>query len=449
MSDLAGDDAESLEMVGLASDFLEQSGRDLLGRWAGHQRFWDARREAGLDSFWRTSLDRVGPEGAVLGRDGERMAGVNFAAQDALSLASHPAIREAATAAIGRWGVHGAGTPVLQGGCVTLAALEEHLAAWLSCRDVTLFPSGWAAGFGAVRTLVRADDHVVMDVAPGTGLHEGVVGATRQIHRVSLCAATAVARRLAEIRARDVKAGILVIAEALTPMHATVPDLAALQRDCRAQGATLLVDVAQDLGAVGDGGFGFVGEQGLIGEIDILVGSFAKSFAANGGFVASSAPGLKQALRRFAGPLLFSGALSPVQAAVIDAALGVIRSREGAKRRRRLMGHATRLREALAARAFRVLGEPAPIVPVWLGPCGAARRMTRAALAGGALVNLVEHPLVGRQNARWRLQLMADHTSAQIDRLVEITVAARAQERLPPMRPRLHAADAALEAPLF
>jgi glycine C-acetyltransferase len=358
-------------------------------------------------------------------RGHERIAGVNFASQDYLSLASHPVVREAAVDAVERWGVHSAGSLALQGGSTPLLALEERLADLLTCREVAVFASGWAAGYGVVGALVRESDHIVIDAAAQASLQDGAAKSTRNIHRVPSCSADLVAQRLAGIRERDAHNGILVITESLFSMDSTVPDLRALQNACRDHQATLLVDVAHDLGAIGDGGLGFVGEQGMAGEIDIVMGSFAPTFASNGGFVASNAIGLKQALQVFAAPQLFSSALSPVQAAVVNAALDVVRSREGAERRSRLMHNIMRLREALTARAFCILGRPSAIIPVWLGGIAQTRLLTRATLAGGALVNMVEHPAVARQNSRWRLQVMADHSAWQIDQFVSIAVAAR------------------------
>jgi glycine C-acetyltransferase len=417
--------ADTPELTALSSDFLETTGANLLGRWDAHQDFWDARLAAGLDSYMRSSAERIGPETVALTRGHERIAGVNFASQDYLSLASHPHVCAAATEAVARWGVHSAGSLALQGGSVPLTVLEDRLGELLCCDEVTVFPTGWAAGYGTVKALVREDDHIVLDIVAHACLQEAAANATKNIHRVPNCSHTAVASRLARIRERAPDAGILVITEGLFSMDSTVPDLRAMQEICHAYQATLMVDVAHDLGALCDGGLGFIGDQGLLGEIDIVMGSFSKTFASNGGFVATNARGIKLAFRSFSNPLTFSNALSPVQAATVNAAIDIIRSREGAERRRRLMQNTIRLREGLAARAFQVLGQPSAIVPVWLGPVAQARRMTRTALSMGALVNLVEHPAVSRQNSRWRLQVMADHTPDQIDRLIAIAVAAR------------------------
>jgi len=327
-------------------------------------------------------------------------------------------------------GVHTTGPIAEQGGSVPLQLLENRLADFLSCREAATFPTGWVAGYCAVRALVRESDHVIIDTLTHDCLQKGAVSATRNVHRVLHGSHEAVSRRLAEIRGCDATAGILVATQSLFPLDSSVPDLRAIQNSCRAYNATLLVDVAHDLGAVGDGGLGFVGEQGMTGEVDIVMGSFSKTFGSNGGFVASRQVGLKQALRTIAGPYLYSSPLSPVQASIVLAALDIVRSREGAQRRRRLAVNVQRLRQGLSDSSFRILGQPSAIVPAWLGNVAEARVMTRSVLANGALVTLTEHPVVSRTSSRWRLQVMADHSIEQIDRLISIVVAAREEMSL-------------------
>lgn len=427
----SGADRAEPSETAVSADFLIAEGANLLDRWDAHQRFWDDRLAAGLDPYQRSLRGPAGVTARAQDRGGVAISGVNFASQDYLSLASHPAIRDVAVEAIARHGVHSAGSLALQGGSEPLARLSERLAEWLRCRTAVVFPTGWAAGFGAIRALVRESDHIVLDSLAHACLQEGAAAATRNIHRVPHLSCDAIARRLARIRAEHATKGILVVTESLFSMNSTVPDLRAMQEICRSYDATLLVDVAHDLGAIADDGLGFLGDQGMIGEVDLVIGAFSKTFASNGGFVAGNAPGLRQALIAFAGPLTFSNALSPVQAAVVDAALDIVRSAEGARRRKRLMENATLLREGLAARAFDVLGQTSAIVPVTIGDTRAARLMTRAALSIGGLVNLVEHPAVSRNQSRWRLQVMADHTPEHIDRMVAIAVAARETIRQP------------------
>jgi glycine C-acetyltransferase len=184
--------------------------------------------------------------------------------------------------------------------------------------------------------------------------------------------------------------------------------------------------VAHDFGSVGTGGLGVMEVQGLIGRVDVVVGSFAKTFGCNGGFVASRKAPFHLALRLGAAGQAQSAALSPLQAAVILAAFDLVFAAEGARRRARLMANALRLRNRLVIEGFHVTGQPAPLVSVVFQGALFARAITAEAARRGVLVNLLEQPHVARHAPRWRVQLMSEHTIADIDRLAEVAVAARA-----------------------
>lgn len=399
---------------------------NLLDRWNRHQRWFDERAAASVDPYCKMTLGRIGPTGEMRTRAGKIHSGVNFASQDYLSLSSHPEVVAAANAAIGRFGVHSAGSPALMGNTALSSELEGRLAEFLGYRDSTVFATGWAAGYGVIKTLVQPDDYIVIDMLAHASLQEGARNATRNVFSVPHLSNAGVARRLEHIRRDRPEVGILVVTETVFSMDSDVPDLAALVEICRRWNATLLVDAAHDLGALGPTGRGVIERQGLVGEIDILMGSFSKTFASNGGYVASNHPALKLALRSSCGPLTFSNALSPVQCAIVLKALDIVQSEDGRERRRRLDRNALRLRAGLKGAGFEVLGEPSPIVPAILGNSATCRLATRYALEGGALVNMAEHPAVPMNACRWRLQVMADHTDVQIGRMVDVAIAARA-----------------------
>jgi 7-keto-8-aminopelargonate synthetase-like enzyme len=185
------------------------------------------------------------------------------------------------------------------------------------------------------------------------------------------------------------------------------------------------VDTSHDLGATGPDGRGQIGLQGMLGQIDIVTGSFSTTFASNGGFVASNHPALKGALRMTCLPHELSCTLSPVQAAVVDAAMAIVASGEGEVLRQRLAANSAELRHGLTVARFTVFGDPSPIVPVLLGQPARSRRMTLAMLEAGVFVNLVEFPNVPRQQARWCLHVMAGHGPADIDDLIDKAIWAR------------------------
>lgn len=357
---------------------------------------------------------------------GRIISGVNMANQDYLNLASHPIIQGAANRAIAEYGVHSAGSAALMGLTAPTVALERALAEFTACREATVFPTGWGAGYGLIRALVRPGDHIVIDILAHACLQEAATAATPNVHRFPHLSTDGVMRRLERLRNSDPQAGILVVTESLFSMDSDVPDLGALQLLCARYRATLMVDVAHDLGALGPTGRGALELQGMLGEVDVVMGSFSKVFASNGGFVASHHPALRHALRFGSGPQTFSNALSPVQAASVLAALEIVQSAEGVARRDRLMQNANALRAAMEQAQFKVIGEPSAIVPVIIGDDAFSRRLTAAVLAEGGIVNLVEYPAVARNACRWRLQVMADHDADDISAFVAAAIRARA-----------------------
>ena len=216
--------------------------------------------------------------------------------------------------------------------------------------EAVLFPTGWAAGYGVIRGLVRSADHIVMDTLSHACLQEGANAATRNIYQFRHLDTDHCRRWLSQIRAKDTENGILVVTEGLFSMNSDTPDIAALQELCHEWNATLVVDVAHDLGSLGDYGRGHIGEQRMIGKIDLVMGSFSKTFASNGGFVACRNRAIKEYLRFYASPGTFSNALSQAQAAVVLKAFEIVESQEGGRLRAALMRNILDLRASLTAR---------------------------------------------------------------------------------------------------
>src|SRR5262249_21553877 len=225
--------------------------------------------------------------------------------------------------------------------------LQQAVAELLELPHVALFPTGWAAGYGVITGLIRPKDHVVLDQYAHNCCVQGAMAATRNVHRVRHLSTDAFLRQLRRIRAVDAENAILVVTEGIFSMDGDSPDLTAVQRACREYEATLLVDVAHDLGAVGPGGTGTVGLQGLLGKVDLVVGSFSKVFASNGGFVATSSTAIREYLRAGAPSRTFSNAISPPQCAAVLKAVEIVRSVEGDALRRNLHDLAQVLRETL------------------------------------------------------------------------------------------------------
>lgn len=416
----------SAALTGSMRDFRVPGGADLERRVGNFFKWQNLRRQNGLWPFSRAT--DFGPRTEVLATDdrGIGMEGVNFASQDYLSMSSHPAIKETALAAIERYGVHSAGSAALVGNTTHSVALERKIADFLQMEDCLLYPTGWGAGYGVIRGLVRSSDHIVMDALAHTCLQEGANAATRNIYLFRHLDLAHCRRWLEKIRSTDAENGIMVVTEGLFSMDSDTPDIAAMQELCNEFNATLMVDVAHDLGALGPGGRGHIGAQNMLGKVDIVMGSFSKTFASNGGFVAVKERPVKEYLRFYSPTTTFSNAMSPVNAAIVLKAFEIIETDEGRVLRDELMTNVLELRRQVREAGLDYYGDPSAIVAVKMGSEGLARLVSRELPELGLLANLVEYPAVGKGSARFRMQVMAKHTPQNIADAVQRIKAAKA-----------------------
>jgi glycine C-acetyltransferase len=420
----------SIALSKSAAHFAKVSGRNLLTRTEAFAEWRTRRLAADVWPFSRVLQAAPGPTTILRDETGRELAGINFGSHDYLALSGHPQVREAAARALRDYGPHVSCSPILQGNTQLSIDLERALGEWLGLDQVLLFPTGWAAGFGVITALVRPEDHIVLDRLAHASLQQGAQAATRNIHlhrHLDVGHAEAVLR---EIRAKDATNAILLVSEGLFSMDSDTPDLAALQRICRAYDATLLVDVAHDLGATGPGGTGMLGTQGVLDDVDLIVGSGSKSFACNAGFVATRSPAVKQYIKAYGGPHLFSSGLSPINAAVFLEAIRISIGVEGDTRRARAYEVATTLRVRCEQQGLMCYGVPSPIVAVPIGSEKLARLAAGALFRHGVFAHLVEFPAVPVGASRFRLLAMADHTDGHAHFAADRVVAAIGEARI-------------------
>jgi glycine C-acetyltransferase len=407
-------------LTGSLRDYRTPEGTDLISRVSGFYEWQNLRREHELWPYARSTSTAPQARCEARSDTGAAFSGINFASQDYLGLSSHPAVKTAAIAAITQYGVHSAGSAALLGNTTNSVLLEQGLSSFLRGREIVLYPTGWAAGYGSVQGFVRSNDHVVLDILAHSCLQEGAKAATQNVHYHGHLNLDALARKLARIRASDKDNGIMVVTESLFSMHSDTPDLLAMRALCDEFGATLLVDCAHDLGSIGDDGLGHLGLQNALDAADIIIGSFSKTFGSNGGFIAVRDRAAAEYLKYYSATHTFSNALSPVQAATVLCALDIVRSEEGRVLRRKLMDNIIYLRAEMTRAGLETLGDPSPIVPVRLGLEGVGRYAARHLMAMGGIANLVEYPAVPQGGARFRFQVMAGHTRDDIDEVVAI-----------------------------
>lgn len=407
------DDLPQLELEQTCFDYAPLAGTDLLHRTDAYFDFYRRRNQTNTFQYSRT-LHRFPGTETTLSDDANRVInGINFASQDYLGLGQDPEIYEAAQRALQEYGPHSAGSPMVIGNTLLSKQLEEELKKLTGKKHVILFPTGYAAGMGSLLGIIKPEDHIVMDRLSHACLQQGARAATRKIHRFPHLDADSARAELKHIRSYDSKNAILLMTEGLFSMDADSPDLRRFQEIAKEFDAYLFVDVAHDLGSTGPNGTGQIGTQGMYGKIDFVMGSFSKTFASNGGFLATDSESLLHYLRMYSTPHLFSNALSPIQASVALKVAQIIQSPKGESLRQKLMDVVNHLRKVLIHEGLIVLGEPSPIIPVMIGSEAMARQSHQKMTEHQMAAMIIEYPLVPLGAARYRLQVMASHTHAQ------------------------------------
>lgn len=334
---------------------------------------------------------------------------LNYASQDYLGLVGDARIRDAAREAVDRYGVHSSGSPALLGRNEPMLALADKLCAVSGRERCLLYPTGWAAGYGVIAGLANRQDVILMDQFAHNCLQQGAQ-VSRRVVRFRHNDADEIERLLQKTRADSDSRGIFLVLESLYSMDADSPDLARVVALARHYEAIIILDVAHDFGAMGERGLGLLERVAHDVEPDVIMGSFSKTFASNGGFVLCSPP-VHNYLCYFSDTHIFSNALSPVQASVVLRAAQIVFSSEGQQLRRRLMDNVVALRKAMTRQGIEVGGGPSPIVPAFVGEEVVARLASAQLTAQGLLANLVEFPAVPRGRARFRFQVMPGHSA--------------------------------------
>lgn len=395
-------------------DFKDPVGKDFSRRCEPFMDWVDAASREGYFQFLRHHVDAPKETSQVVGWGGQSYSGINLASQDYLGLARHPRVVRASVDAALEKGTHSSGSETLGGGFAEAKRLERIVADFTGHAHVVLFPTGWSAGYGAIRALVRPHDVVLMDALAHNCLQHGAQASTPNVATFAHNDLASLEKRLRGARAERPDAAILVVTESLFSMDSDHPDFARMTDLCDAYEAALMVDVAHDLGVLGEGGRGVLHEAGLLEKVPFLIGSFSKTFASIGGFFAARHRGPTLYARGFSGSYTFSNYLVPSQVAAVTAAFGIVASEEGNQLRTRALENAAVLREALAEVGVPALGRVSSLVLPVIGPEPVARVAYRYCLEHGLILNNIEFPACRRGEARFRMQVTPLHTPAQM-----------------------------------
>jgi len=402
------------------SDAYRKGGKDLFARAYDLADSIERQKKYELWLYFKSTLQT--PSSTTKGHDiyGNFFEGPNFASQDYLGLASEPSTREIAAQVTKEYGVHSGGAALAFGTHPFYLDFQREISEYMGTPNAIVYSTGWMAGYGIVKGLVRPWDHIVIDRLAHNCISEGARSATQNVYVTDHLDVKAMIDKVKEIRKTDDNNGILVITESLFSMDSDTPDLVYLQQECKKYDAFLLIDMAHDLGAIGEKGLGAVEVQGLKDFSNVvLMGSGSKTLSSNIGFAGCQDERVLEYLRYMSPPYMFSNVVAPPQCAAALNNLRIVRSEKGVQLRKQIMANAVYLREKLQAKGYECLGNPSPIVILILGDELFCRIVVRLMLDNNVIVNGIEFPIVPKGKARLRLQLQAIHTKQHLDTFLE------------------------------
>lgn len=329
-----------------------------------------------------------------------------------LGLTHHPRVLEAARDALGRYGSGCTGSRFLNGTLDLHELLETRLAEFFGKEAALVFSTGYQANLGLVSGLVSREDVVLIDKLDHASIVDGAklsYGETERFAHGNLA-------HLERLLQRHSDRGLLVIVDGVYSMEGDIADLPKLVPLCQKYGAALAVDDAHSVGVLGPNGDGTAAHFGMTEEVDVIVGTFSKSLASIGGFVAGS-DSVIHYLKHHSRPLIFTAALPPANTAGVLAALDVMIAEP--ERRTTLWENTRRLQEGFRCLGFDIGPTETPIIPVLIGTLERTFGFWRRLFDAGVFTNPVVPPAVPLSECRLRASLMATHSAEQIDFALE------------------------------
>ncbi len=370
----------------------------------------DGLKSAGLYKPERVITSMQSAEIAVA--DGGRV--LNFCANNYLGLADNAELREAAKAALDRYGYGMASVRFICGTQEEHKQLEARISGFLGMEDTILYSSCFDANGGLFETLLSDEDAVISDALNHASIIDGVRLSKAKRFRYANNDMAALEEELKKAEGSRFK---LIATDGVFSMDGIVANLGGVCDLAEKYGAMVMVDDSHAVGFVGAHGRGSAEHCGVEGRIDILTGTLGKALGgASGGYTAGRRQ-VVEWLRQRSRPYLFSNTLMPAIAAASLKVFDLVENGEGL--RARLYANADRFRAAMGKLGFRLAGADHPIIPVMLGDAALAQAFAAKMLERGIYVIGFSYPVVPKGQARIRTQMSAAHSSADIDRAVE------------------------------
>lgn len=360
-----------------------------------------------LYPYFRMIESAQDPEVVMNGRKLVMVGSNNY-----LGLTNHPKVKEATIEAVRKYGSGCAGSRFLNGTLDIHVQLEEKLARFIRKEAALVFSTGFQVNLGVISALVGKDDVVIIDKMDHASIIDGCrlsYGEVRKFRHNDMADLERV------LRQHEGRPKLLVV-DGVFSMEGDIADLPRVVELAKAYGARLMVDDAHGIGVLGKTGRGTAEHFGLEEEVDLIMGTYSKSLASIGGFVAGSEQAIHY-IKHFARPLIFSASPPPASIAAVSAALDIIENEP--ERIERLWQNTRKMLAGFKALGFEVGPSETPIIPVIVGENEMAFRMAMMLQEEGIFANVAVSPAVPDGKALIRTSYMATHTDEHLDRVLD------------------------------
>jgi 8-amino-7-oxononanoate synthase len=396
---------------------------DLFEKARTHERLeqLQAAREHDLLPYFRLIEGEAGPLMEVEGKERVMLGSNNY-----LGLTGDLRVKEAARRALETYGTGLTGSRLLNGTTPLHLELEREIAEWMCTGDALVFTTGYQANVGCLSTLLAPGDTVICDSGDHASIMDGVMMSRARLRPFRHNRLDKLAQMLE--RASEDGGGVLVVVDGVYSMEGDVCDLPPIVDLCQKHGARLMVDEAHGVGVLGARGAGSCEAFGLEDEVDLRMGTFSKSLASCGGFIAGPAD-VVDFLRVQSRAFLFTASAVPAAVGAALEAVKICRSDEGPALFAKVLDNARYLNRGLHELGFNVV-DPVrmadgsemftSVVPVRIGDDWQAVLFWKALYDAGVYSNVAIHPAVPHGNALLRTSVMATHEREHLDRALGI-----------------------------
>ena len=394
-----------------------------------YQQLSDRLQHSQDSGLYKAESIITSPQGGQINatQNGTNSTLLNFCANNYLGLANHKEIIKAAKEGLDQYGFGMASVRFICGTQQIHKALEQRLATFLQCEDTILYTSCFDANTALFETLLTADDAIISDALNHASIIDGVRLCKAKRYRYANNDIEQLKERLVEAKNSQAKQ-ILIVTDGVFSMDGVIANLPAICDLADEFDALVMVDDSHAVGFMGDDGIGSVQHCGVLDRIDIITGTLGKAMGgASGGYTAGKKV-LIDVLRQYSRPYLFSNSLAP---AIVNASLKVLDLLSHTQElRAKLWDNTVYFRNRLSEAGFTLLGANHPIIPIMLYDAKVASQFAKECINKGVLVVSFSYPVVPQDKARIRTQMSAAHTTADLDRAIDIFITVGRQMKI-------------------